>query len=51
MGICIRVDKEFYDLVQKFIEEFAEQNNLDISFAEATKIIAKKIENQGGLEV
>ena len=50
-NIRLTISKEFYDIIVKFIKDFEEQNYIELDPTEVTKIIAKKIEDSGGLNV
>lgn len=45
----MRVHKNFYERVIKFITDFEENVGVSISTTNATKIIDEKIESKGGL--
>lgn len=47
----MKVDIDFYNLVNKFRDDFKKLNGIDISYPKATRIIATKIKRLGGLVV
>ena len=47
IDVCV----EFYDMVQKFIDDFNKSQGIELSIPKATKIIYTKIKKLGGLVV
>ena len=45
-----RVSKEFIELISELKNRFEEENGVEISFPQATKIITIKIKKAGGLK-
>ena len=47
--ISIRVDEEFFKMIQNYIQEFEKEHGIKISIPSATKMIYIKIQKKGGL--
>jgi hypothetical protein len=50
-SITIKVDGEFYEMIEKFINDFDKKLGVEISITKASKIISDKIKNAGGLVI
>lgn len=50
-SISIKADPDFLELVEKFIKDFENSMGVEISIPKATKLIAIKIKNAGGLVI